>query len=37
MSDFSNKELFQVIVDKRNEVVASEIEKSKYDKIIVTY
>jgi hypothetical protein len=37
MNNFSNQELFQVIVDGRNQVVASEIKKSEYNKIIITY
>ncbi len=37
MNEFWNKELFEVILYKRNELLASEIINSKYNKIIVTY
>lgn len=35
--NFANKDLFEVILGKRNQVIAQEISKSKYDKIYVTY
>lgn len=34
---FANKELFDVILGRRNEVLANEIINSKYNKIYVTY
>jgi len=36
-SNFSNKILFDVILNKRNEIVAQKIISSKYNKIITTY
>ena len=35
--NFTNKDLFEVILGERNKVVANAILKSKYDKIYVTY
>ena len=35
--NFANKKLFDIILDWRNEVLASEIIKSEYNKIYVTY
>ena len=37
LDKIGNKALFDVILNKRNEVIAREIRDSKYDKIIVTY
>lgn len=37
MDNFSNKKLFSIILDKRNEVLSDEIIKSEYNKIYVTY
>ena len=34
---FSNKDLFEVILDERNKVVSDTIIKSEYDKIYITY
>ncbi len=34
---FWNSNLFEVILNKRNELLISEIQKSKYDKIFITY
>jgi pheromone shutdown protein TraB len=36
-NNFANPELFKIIVDGRNEVVANEIINSEHDKMIVTY
>jgi len=36
-NNFTNKDLFDVILDKRNEVLANEIIKSEYNKIYLTY
>jgi len=36
-NNFSNKELFDVILHKRNEIVSNEIITSKYNKIYTTY
>lgn len=35
--NFANKKLFDVILNKRNEVVANEVISSKYNKIFTTY
>jgi hypothetical protein len=35
--NFTNKNLFKVILDKRNEILSKEILKSKYNKIYLTY
>lgn len=35
--NFANKELFDIILNKRNEVIAKEIKNSEHKKIIVTY
>ena len=34
---FTNKELFEVILDERNKILVNEIQKSEYDKIYITY
>lgn len=36
-NNFTNKELFEVILDERNKILVNEIQKSKYDKIYITY
>ena len=36
-NNFSNKQLFDVILNKRNEVLSNEIINSEYDKIYITY
>jgi hypothetical protein len=36
-ANFTNQKLFNIILNKRNEVVSDEIIKSKYDKVYVTY
>jgi len=35
--NFANKQLFDVILNKRNEVLTKAINESKYDKIFITY
>lgn len=35
--NFTNKELFDIILDWRNEILSSEITESKYNKIYITY
>ena len=35
--NFTNKELFEVILDERNKVVANEVINTKYNKIYMTY
>ncbi len=37
MENMNNKELFNVILDERNKILANEIINSKYKKIFVTY
>ncbi len=37
MNNFSNKTLFNVILQQRNKNIAQTIEKSKYNKIFITY
>lgn len=37
LANFWNSNLFEVILNKRNELIVSEIQKSKYDKIFITY
>lgn len=37
LDKIGNKALFDVILNKRNELIARTIQDSKYDKIIVTY
>lgn len=36
-NNFTNKELFEVILDERNKILVSEITKSEYEKIYITY
>lgn len=36
-NNFTNKELFEVILDERNKILVNEIQKSEYDKIYITY
>ena len=36
-NNFTNKNLFKIILDKRNEVLSYEIINSKYNKIYITY
>ena len=36
-NNFTNKNLFEIILDKRNEVLSNEIIDSKYNKIYITY
>jgi len=36
-NSFTNKELFEVILDERNKILVYEIQKSEYNKIYVTY
>lgn len=35
--NFTNKELFEVILDERNKILVNEIQKSEYKKIYITY
>lgn len=37
LKEFWNEALFEVILNKRNELLVENIEKSKYDKIFITY
>lgn len=36
-NNFTNKELFEVILGERNKILVNEIQKSEYDKIYITY
>jgi len=36
-ANFVNKELFDVILNERNKILVSEIQKSNYEKIYITY
>jgi archaellum component FlaF (FlaF/FlaG flagellin family) len=37
MDNFANKDLFKIILDKRNEVLSNEIIHSSHQKIYITY
>jgi len=37
MDNFSNKKLFDIILNKRNDILSEEIINSKHKKIFITY